>query len=193
MKYINTYKIFESRVSRNERIELYRDDKIVVVVPLTQKALQKYATGCSWCINSDVREWEDYHEGKSILIIQRNRINNEIGITGNTKSEELYWLTKLYKNESSWSDIIDEIDYDKKLDNNWRDYYKKLSSDINNFDISVVFYNGINLFDCGNNELSEFNKTIHDIPNLNNDIINIIDQFLKRSSKSIQKSITDLK
>ena len=62
----------EVRVPRNERVELYKDNNIIVVVPLTHRALQKYATNCQWCINDDKGEWEDYHKGKHAVIIQRN-------------------------------------------------------------------------------------------------------------------------
>jgi len=53
----------EVRVPRSERVELYKDNNIIVVVPLTHRALQKYAHQCQWCINDDKSEWEDYHQG----------------------------------------------------------------------------------------------------------------------------------
>ena len=49
-------KITEARVPRKERVQLYKDENIIVVVPLTHKALQKYAHQCQWCINDDKNE-----------------------------------------------------------------------------------------------------------------------------------------
>ena len=38
--------VAEIRVPQQDRIDVYRDNNIVVVIPLTQLALKKYATGC---------------------------------------------------------------------------------------------------------------------------------------------------
>jgi hypothetical protein len=39
-------RLIEVRVPRNERIELYRDDDLIIVVPLTHRALRKYSNRC---------------------------------------------------------------------------------------------------------------------------------------------------
>ena len=62
----------EVRVPRDERVELYKDNNIIVIVPLSHRALQKYSHRCQWCINDDKGEWEDYHKNKHAVIIQRN-------------------------------------------------------------------------------------------------------------------------
>ena len=61
------HRLIEVRVPRSERIELYRDDNLIIVVPLTHRALLKYANRCQWCINNDISEWEDYHQGLSCV------------------------------------------------------------------------------------------------------------------------------
>ena len=87
--------ISEVRVPKKEREEIYKDDNIIVVVPLTHRALQKYATNCQWCINSELDEWEDYHKGKHAVIIQRNPKKPKIGITGFPIASELFLLENL--------------------------------------------------------------------------------------------------
>ena len=67
----------EVRVPRSERVELYKDENIIVVVPLTHRALKKYAHQCQWCINDDRGEWEDYHQKKHAVIIQRKPKKNK--------------------------------------------------------------------------------------------------------------------
>ncbi len=129
------YKILsEVRVPRKDRIELYRDNNIVIVVPLTHEALKKYATKCQWCINDDKTMFEDFHAGKSILIIQRQfkpRISKTI--PNYTTGQEIFtyakyldgeWDINMVKNVTgiSW---IDE----KEIENTWYD----LTEDINNF------------------------------------------------------------
>ena len=46
MKYIKT---FEYRVHREDRIEILRDDKYIIVAPLTEDASCKYGAFTHWC------------------------------------------------------------------------------------------------------------------------------------------------
>ena len=74
MKKLIRHILKETRVPRSERVELYKDENIIVVVPLTHKALKKYANQCQWCINSDNSEWEDYHKGKHNKFIKDTKL-----------------------------------------------------------------------------------------------------------------------
>jgi hypothetical protein len=52
MKYLKTYKqLFEKRVSKDEKIDIYRDADYIVVAPLTHLASCKYGTDTGWCIS----------------------------------------------------------------------------------------------------------------------------------------------
>ena len=101
--------ISEVRVPRNERVELYKDDNIIVVVPLTHRALKKYATFCKWCINDDESEWEDYHKGMHAVIIQRNPKKEKIGITGNPTASEILIMSRWDEGGYRFADVCENI------------------------------------------------------------------------------------
>jgi hypothetical protein len=155
-KYIKGETITEARVKKSDRIDIYRDENIVVVAPLTHQSLQKYASECAWCINHDEYEWEIYHQGNIAIIIQRKPKNNKIGDTGQETPEEIYEFT-----HNGFDSPEDE------------DYYYELIGNIENFDLNIVYYNPQSdiLYDKGNNCLTEFGYSIHDIPNITEEII----------------------
>lgn len=174
----------EVRVPRSERVELYKDNNIIVIVPLTHKALQKYANQCQWCINDDVYEWEDYHKGMHAIIIQRNPKKGKKGITGMETYGEIFLLSKLDNNEWDWKSVVDTLGYDfggskeKALD-----YYVDVSNDINNFATNIVYYSPENgIYDMEDNFLWNYGIEIKDIPNVTPKVIEIMDDYLWRSS-----------
>lgn len=58
MKYIKT---FEYRVHREDRIEILRDDKYIIVAPLTKDASCKYGAFTHWCTaNPHSGTWENW-------------------------------------------------------------------------------------------------------------------------------------
>ena len=174
----------EARVPRSERVELYRDDKIIVVVPLTHGALQKYAHKCQWCINDDIYEWENHHQGKHAVIIQRQPKEVRIGITGNPTASEIFILERWDSNMYKFKDVIDVLCYNPdgfhfKNEDEMLDYYLKVSSDLNNFATNIVYYSPENgLYDMEDNYLWNFNIEINDIPNVNPTVIEIMDDYL---------------
>ncbi len=191
MKYLEKFQnyITEARVPRTERIELYRDDNIVVVVPLTYDSLMKYATNCSWCINGDLEEWEEYFEGETVLIVQRKSTNNEIGITKKPKNEEFFWLSKLLDETSDWEDVLDFLELGELPFRNVEEvgsYVETLKKNINSFNTNVVLCSGTSIYDAGNNEISEF-TSLKDIPNITDDAISNINKFLSEIKLSTEK------
>ncbi len=172
--------INEVRVPREERVELYKDNNIIVVVPLTHRALQKYAHRCQWCINDDRGEWEDYHQKKHAVIIQRKPKKNKKGITGMETEGEIYLLSKLDNDEWDWKSVVETLGYDfggskeKALD-----YFVEISNDINNFNLNIVYYSPENgIYDMEDNFLWNYNFEISDIPNVTNEVIDIMDDYL---------------
>jgi hypothetical protein len=155
-KYIMEEIITEARVKKSDRIDIYRDEHIVVVAPLTHRSLQKYASECAWCINSDVEDWELYHQGNIAIIIQRKPKKNKIGDTGQETPEEIYDFTH------NGFDSPEE-----------EDYYDDLLGSIFNFDTNIVYYNPQSdiIYDKGDNCLTSFGYSIHDIPHMTEDII----------------------
>ena len=183
--------LWEVRVPRSERVELYKDNNIIVVVPLTHRALKKYANQCQWCINSDIDEWEDYHQGKHAVIIQRNPKKPKIGITGHPTASEIFFLAKWVNNESSFEDVCQMLDYEFRNDRTMSDYYANISNDINNFGTNIVYYSPENgTYDQEDNFLSNFNYEISDIPNITPEVIKIIDNYLQEEKEmSLQENI----
>jgi len=169
----------EVRVPRSERVELYKDDNIIVVVPLTHRALQKYAHQCQWCINDDKGEWEDYHKGLHAVIIQRNSKKPKVGITGHPTASEIFLLAKWDNNQSSFEDICQMLEYEFRNDRTMSDYYVTISNDINNFATNIVYYSPeTGIYDQEDNFLWNFNIEINDIPNVKPKVIEIIDDYL---------------
>ena len=171
----------EVRVPRSERVELYKDENIIVVVPLTHRALQKYAHECLWCINSDVNEWEDYHKGLHVIIIQRKPKEVKYGITHNPTPTEIFYIAKWDNNESDVEDVEMSLDYEFKSERSMQNYYKSLTKDINNFAINIVYYSPENgVYDQEDNYLYNFNYQISDIPNVTPEVIKIMDDYLQK-------------
>ena len=170
----------EIRVPRDERVELYKDDNIIVVVPLTHRALQKYAHRCQWCINDDKGEWEDYHKGLHAIIIQRNPKKPKIGITGQPVPSEIFLLNKWDNNDSSFEDVCQMLEYEFRNNIEMADYYITISNDINNFGTNIVYYSPENgIYDQEDNFLWNFNYEISDIPNVTDEVIKIMDDYLQ--------------
>lgn len=173
----------EVRVPRDERVELYRDDNIIVVVPLTHRALQKYAHKCQWCINDDKTDWEDYHQGQHAVIIQRNPKKLKMGITGNPTASEILIMSRWDEGGYKFRDVCEILGYEFKDEKDMGDYYVKISDDINNFATNIVYYSPENgLYDMEDNSLWSFNIEINDIPNVTSEVIKIMDDYLKNKN-----------
>ena len=182
MNYIKTYQLFEKRVPRSERLEIYRDSNIIVVAPLTIEAHQKYATGCQWCINSDFYEWDQYHKGEYVLIIQRKPLKQKIGISGRPTAQEIYAIK-----QDLFSGVLSDFDYDFESEEKELKYLNKITKDINSFDLNVVYYSSdMSMYDKENNPISEYNRgpngfskfSLNDFPNITDEAIKKIHTYL---------------
>jgi hypothetical protein len=173
--------ISEVRVPRGERVELYKDDNIIVVVPLTHRALQKYASYCQWCINDDLYEWEDYHKGRHAVIIQRNPKKIKVGITGNPVASELFLLDSLEQNFYDVSSVQHILDYQFKDRDEMLEYFQEIGNDVSDFATNIVYYSPINgLFDMEDNHMLSYGLDISDIPNVTPEVIKIMDDYLMK-------------
>lgn len=170
--------IDEIRVPREERFEIYNDNNIVIVIPLSYRALTKYATYCQWCIIGDHIDWGEYYEGKSMLIIQRKGRPG-----GNRTAQKIFLLDKITRRDYSMEDLLDyEFETYDSLEDAARDL-DKLSKDINNFDTNVVMYtlsdNIHSMWDSEDNELSQYGFSLSDLPNVSPEIAKIAFKGLK--------------
>ena len=175
-------KLNEVRVPRSERVELYKDDNIIVVVPLTHRALQKYATNCLWCINDDLIEWEDYHKGRHVVIIQRNPKKPKIGITGMPVASEIFLLDRWEQGYYDRESVEGTLNYRFKDENEMDEYFQSIGNDVSDFMTNIVFYSPTNgLFDMEDNNMWSYNMEISQIPNVTLEVIEKIDNYLVNS------------
>lgn len=173
--------INEVRVPRDERVQLYKDDNIIVVVPLTHRALQKYANRCQWCINDDLDEWENYHKGRHAVIIQRNPKKPKEGITGNPVASELFLLDRLEQNFYDVSSVQHILDYQFKDRDEMLEYFQEIGNDVSDFATNIVYYSPTNgLFDMEDNYMLSYGLDILDIPNITPEVIKIMDDYLMK-------------
>lgn len=179
MKHIIKKILKEIRVPREERVQLYKDDNIIVIVPLTHRALQKYSHKCQWCINDDKSEWEDYHLGKHAIIIQRKPKPQRKGITGIETPGEIFILGRLDSGTWGFKDANDVLNGYFKSKDEALDYYVNVSDDINNFATNIVYYSPENgIYDMEDNYMWNYNFEISDIPNVTQEVIDIMDDYL---------------
>jgi len=172
--------LFEVRVPRDERIELYRNEDIVVVVPLSHRALRKYVTYCQWCIIRDSYEWENHHQGTSMVVVQRHPKPLKKGITGYPTFYEIYSLHRLNNEYDDLEYVNDVLDYNFESEDVALEYYQELIKDIDNFGMNTIYYgNDGDIYDSGDNYLRSFGYGLNDIPNITPEIINIMNNFLK--------------
>ena len=170
----------EIRVPRKDRDQIYKDDNIIVVVPHTHLALKKYANKCQWCINSDREDWEDYHKGKHVIIIQRNPQKLKMGITGHPTASEIFTIAKWDNNMSSVEDVEDMLGYIFRSERSMQNYYLDLTKDISNFALNTVYYSPEEggVFDMEDNYLPNFNYEINDVPNVTPEVIDLIKKHI---------------
>lgn len=167
----------EVRVPRNERIQLYKDENIIVVVPLTHEALKKYAHKCQWCINDDRLEWEGYHRG-SMIIIQRNPKKPKMGITGHLIPSEIFIMGRWDEGGYKFRDVCEILGYNFKDEVEMGDYFVTVTNDINNFATNIVYYDQENgIYDQEDNFLWNYGYEISDIPNVTPEVIKIMNEF----------------
>lgn len=187
MRYLKRYDdmINEGRVKRSERLDVFRNDDIIVVMPLTHTALRKYANKCQWCINDDIYEWEDYHKGKHVLIIQRKPKGTKKGVTGKSTAEEIYVLNRW--DSGNWDiDAVEQtLKYQFRNETSMERYLLSLTSDASNFATDIVYYSpeSGSVYDMEDNNLADCNKDIYDVPNMSVVIVDIINDFVEEHEK----------
>lgn len=149
MKYLKNFKeLFEKRVAKSDKVDIYRDGDYIVVAPLTHLASCKYGTDTGWCISvpSASYVWDDGFDeniSKVVFIINKNFQGD------NEKISKLAQLNYKKDNEGLEDDDIEEFS-DLFFSHEGEDlskialiYYKKNGSveiwDANNIDITESY------------------------------------------------------
>lgn len=154
MKHLTTYKIFEKRVPKSGRDNIYRDDKYIIVSPLTHNASCKYGAFSDWCISvpGDDYMWDNNtnENRKTIVIILIQR-----GLQYNKEREDIIQKYKYYyrmvEDGEKLTDSQREEMYDIELTGEWLDLrkiafiYSKRTNRMeiwtnNNIDITERYY-----------------------------------------------------
>jgi len=102
---ITNFKIFEGSVKSSERIDIFRDNKYILVAPLTAKASMKYGAFTHWCTSvsdgSYIEIWDsdnvpndEYSDTGLIILIKKDKITSR-----NEKNSELYYYLNKKKED----------------------------------------------------------------------------------------------
>jgi hypothetical protein len=126
----NETSILEKSVNTKEKIDIFRDNKYILVAPLTSTASAKYGANTHWCTSAPSNSyiWKEEntpnHIGSNrglLILIRRNYILSDENAL---KSEEFYYLNQ----EKNDGDIPEE--------DNIR--WLELQGDINSYDLSKL-------------------------------------------------------
>lgn len=170
MKYIKSFEkfIMEGKVSKNEKIDIYRDNNYIVVEPLTHKASCKYGAFSKWCISVPNTSYI-FDEGSPnhiIFIIQKNFTPTNI-----ENIQKFLFLKEKYDDGEDLTE--DEMDIKAELEYDMTGYDFSKICIIQNKDKSV------DIWDFNNNLINENHyRTIYDLP-IDNKVLDIIDNYLE--------------
>jgi len=173
-EYIN-----EGRVPKDERIKLLDDDNYLIVVPLTDRASQKYGAFSKWCTavpgsGASIEGSDTNIEGSDTKLVYVLNKKQQDSMTIAKRYKE---LLEIFNGDLSSDDI--ETD-DPRLLNA---YKKKHGKRIYNFN-KIAFFTSRNprykdtIWDAANNEMIEEGYTINKL-GLKKYAIDIIKDFLK--------------
>lgn len=128
--------LFEKSVSYEERINILRDEKYIVVAPLSEEASCKYGAFTHWCTaNIHSGAWDlgigqeninTENNNKLVYIIRRNYTLPD---ERKKQTEEYYYLRKKVENQD-----FDENDNQEELN----DRYYELEHDSDSLDFSKI-------------------------------------------------------
>lgn len=129
---ITKFKLFEGSVKTAERIDIFRDNKYILVAPLTAEASAKYGADTHWCTSAlgnsylwkedNILNHPDSNRCLLILIRRGYKISDENA----EKSEEYYYLNQEMDGG--------EIEEDSEERERWLD----LHGDPDSYDMSKI-------------------------------------------------------
>jgi len=115
MKHLKTYKVFEKKVPSAERDDIYRDDKYILVSPLSHNASCKYGAFSDWCISVPNEDYmwdmnsKDNRGTIVIMLIQR-------GLEYDVEREEKIHKYKTYQQDIDSGEELSEEERDDMID-----------------------------------------------------------------------------
>ena len=145
----------EVRVPKSERVNIYRDDRYVVVRPLTHRASCKYGAYTQWCISvpSEDDLWDEVDPNDTIVIMV---IDRKYEMKDQDKISRLSDLHDKEENEG-----LSEEEKDKYLN-------LMIDDDAHNMEKVVVVLRPSGaidkIFDLNNLEITDNYSTIFSLP-----------------------------
>jgi len=102
---ITKFKLFEGSVKSAERIDIFRDNKYILVAPLTARASMKYGAFTHWCTSvsdgSYMEIWDsdnipntEYSDTVLLILIKKEELTQR-----NLKNSELYYYLNKKKED----------------------------------------------------------------------------------------------
>jgi hypothetical protein len=175
----NDYNLNENKVKKNERVEIFRNEKYIVIAPLSERASCKYGVNTYWCTAAlssgafnSVENINTLNHPKLVYVIQ---IDYKISENNKIQSEEYYKLLEKINNDD-FNDENEKEEIQEKL--------YKMENDLNslNFSKIAVEYNPktsyYNLWSANNINISEspWYYNINNLP-IDNNVIVAIKKF----------------
>lgn len=113
---ITKFKLFEGSVKSAERIDIFRDNKYILVAPLTAKASMKYGAFTHWCTSvsdgSYMEIWDsdnipntEYSDTALLILIKKEKLTQR-----NIKNSELYYYLNKKKEDG---ETLTKKEYEK--------------------------------------------------------------------------------
>ena len=145
----------EVRVPKSERVNIYRDDRYVVVRPLTHRASCKYGAYTQWCISvpSEDDLWDEVDPNDTIVIMV---IDRKYEMKDQDKISRLSDLHDKEENEGLSEEEKDEY-LNLMIDDDAHDLKKMVIVMRSNGSIEQIF-------DLNNIEITDNYYTIYSLP-----------------------------
>jgi hypothetical protein len=145
------FNLLESKVASDEKIDIYRDNKWIVVRPLTQRAAMKYGAFTNWCTSTSDPKYMSWYNNETsffIYIIDRTKTPPPLEI----RNAKVKHYQDIYDQLDDISDKEEEIGIDlcriailiEWSNPDMDEYPDTRMYDANNIDLYEFDYYGIN-------------------------------------------------
>lgn len=172
MRYIKTKLEFinEGKVKSAERVNIFRNEKYIVVRPLTFEASCKYGAYTNWCISAPSNEyvWDSSPDAVVVMILQKNYHKPEEDEELMLRYQDLMERKENGELEDGEEDELEKLSYECPRIFNLEKIV--IAIDINNRHHDTVF-------DMNNMEMTDYFHSYYDLP-IDQEVIDAINTYL---------------
>jgi hypothetical protein len=169
------------KVSKDEYVELYRDDDFVLTVPLTHEASKKYGSDTKWCTTNKEcsKKFEDHKKIGTLAYITVRDKELKYKLENNA-----FALYRLYGDDVNRTIVFDD------QNNEYRNGEQWLSNKFNRFDKLSQFYSMLQKFNSyfeskvtqkENITETDFSRDFKPLPTIQSDLIPKIQSVLNKT------------